>query len=419
MASGRSRSPRLVRTSANKSLAELARRFKVATNKSLAELARQFRVAAARGHILVPDVGDASQKISKQAVDGTLLEAKLGKRIPFADAIIAALPAIEDVVKHALATYPKEVPHDFDTSKWKDDFVKAVEKLKEGDLRAFRTVDFENIRNALNKGEHLWHRKSYESDTVVILEFCIQVLELSAKLGLYKQAITNDLADKPERQRYSSPYPLWPHCTANDVDWVGLFGPEPVHSQDWDDSSDSGPTLTPRMACCIHRQACYEYDTLKDSEADGCPFFQKTAKPYWEQSAAWRCSYVECYARIAMRLEKGLMPTPNCTGEEVALRNILNAAEGTEHDYEEYHSLPVFPNDTNFDLLREELFEDDDVNHVFRRLEKGQGNLDHMTLLRRLDAYMNSDVAQMMAVGNLHPEEWFDAFYDERVNDHL
>ncbi len=59
---------------------------------------------------------------------------------------------------------------------------------------------------------------------------------------------------------------------------------------------------------------------------------------------------------------KGLWPSPNCTGEEMALHKIIEHA--SEDQFEEdkiYESLPVNEEDDDFDMVSEILFEDHDV----------------------------------------------------------
>ena len=47
---------------------------------------------------------------------------------------------------------------------------------------------------------------------------------------------------------------------------------------------------------------------------------------FWKDDPQWRTEFVECFRRLARRLQLGLGPRPNCTGEEMAWHLIIDAA---------------------------------------------------------------------------------------------
>jgi hypothetical protein len=115
------------------------------------------------------------------------------------------------------------------------------------------------------------------------------------------------------------------------------------------------------MAARIHCAAIEDAERmlLFWEEDQSLPRLPKVARPYFKSSKEWRDSFQECYVRIAMRLQKGLPPQPNCTGEELAFYNILPR---------------VFMLGSGGDRLR--------ATHI-------------------------------------HPSEWFHAFRDDNFNDHF
>jgi hypothetical protein len=133
------------------------------------------------------------------------------------------------------------------------------------------------------------------------------------------------------------------------VKWECLFG------------TSVDPLLTPRMAACIHDRADYVVaHELRDYYTDDTlPTLPDEALLFFKRSAEWRDDYYQCYTRIGMRLEKGLLPRPECYGENVALSNIMDSLiDGDDGDPMLCEHLPTFPNDDNYSIIEQNLRND-------------------------------------------------------------
>ena len=132
------------------------------------------------------------------------------------------------------------------------------------------------------------------------------------------------------------------------IKWVQLFGT----------TSDDNPLLTPRMAARIHSLVSLATeDELRDYYTDGCIpiYLPEEALPFFRRSAEWRDDYYQCHARIGMRLQGGLLPKPDCYGENVALRNVMRKMrdhyDGDDDVPVFCEYLPAFPNDNNYEIV--------------------------------------------------------------------
>ena len=120
-------------------------------------------------------------------------------------------------------------------------------------------------------------------------------------------------------------YVDWPRCVQSRPDFATLFG-------------GTEGVFSPRMAAMVYVKACFGGDIdFRTSSGDlryleYKPPLPRIARPFWKSSLRWRRNFVECYRRIACRLHKGLPPSPNCTGEEMALHNIMGSIEVSEID---------------------------------------------------------------------------------------
>lgn len=220
----------------------------------------------------------------------------------------------------------------------------------------------------------------------------------------------------------------WPQCVPDEpaVNWAGLFGAAPG------DDDEYGPWLTPRMAAMIYTQACYNVDTILRNWNDGreSPDLPRVARPFFKQSEEWRRNYCDCFVRIAMRLQKGLPPKPNCTGEEHAFHRIMEQIESLhgDGDFEEQFEedeLPVYPADEDFSNVRENAVEDDEyVTYLYEDGDHGYSDSDEddgPVLGRAAIKKGKTDLINMMGIdtGHLHPSEWFHAFKIANFRDHL
>ena len=223
----------------------------------------------------------------------------------------------------------------------------------------------------------------------------------------------------------------WPECIDNtNPDWVQLFGKK---------NTVNGPLLTPRMAMKIHYTATSYAENLVE-DIDFYPRLPKVARPFFNQSKKWRLAFRDCYARIGLRLQKGLDPSPNCTGEEMAFHNIMYLATDAEDGLfgdPVYHALPEYPNDDNYDDILENAVDDLDVLDLFGPNDRGydspegyddsssssdgedEPNVDNPVLGHgSMASSMLGSGGAMMRTANLHPKDWFLAFRGDRFRDH-
>jgi hypothetical protein len=201
----------------------------------------------------------------------------------------------------------------------------------------------------------------------------------------------------------------WPQCVIGPFDWNRLFG-----EHDY---------LTPRMAARIHHTA------IVDAEFDDYwpPRLPNLARPFFKHSKKWRESFRDCYVRIGMRLQKGLLPEPNCTGEEMAFHHIMrHAPDADDAIGKEIDALPEKQNDDNYEMVKDKILLDDDVMWLF---DDGNADDDDDDDKIRVDkivprpgsmaAFAFGPHANSFHIAKLHPSEWFHAFSEERYRDHL
>ena len=214
----------------------------------------------------------------------------------------------------------------------------------------------------------------------------------------------------------------YPACVNGPFDWARLFGANP------DDDDEDGPWLTPRMAARIHRTALFLATLMLDYDddngiLDNAPSLPRIARPFFKNSNEWRLSFRDCYVRIAMRLQKGLPPKPNCTGEELAFHNIMDQAPD-DSIMEDDDELPTFPNDNEYETVRENAVQDDDVLDLYEKGDNGcYSDTDSDEDETRVDNPVHGKKVSFMlgAMGAvyLHPGEWFIAFKDKHFTNHL
>ena len=149
----------------------------------------------------------------------------------------------------------------------------------------------------------------------------------------------------------------------------------------------------------------------------------KVARPFFKQSREWRESFRDCHLRIAMRIQKGLDPQPNCTGEEMAFHNIMSLApDADDAIHEEIVEIPENPNDDEYGKVRENGVEDEDVLMLFETGDDDDDDevgVDNPVLGPGSVAAFMLGSPDAMRVAHLHPLEWFHAFKEERFRDHL
>lgn len=331
----------------------------------------------------------------------------------------------------------------------------VLQHLKNLDFTGLGTVHYEHIQAALTTNEEAWKGGRFKDEMFIIQQFCQRIVDLLESL---KQrtghriandvpAVGNGNADAPPLTSTSTStdaqsMPVgamprvpriynaaagriyggrnWPACADGPFDWARLFGPKV------DDDDESGPWLTPRMAARLHHIAIVDGEQLLD-DVYFPPDLPRVARPFFKRSKEWRENFRECYLRIGMRLQKGLPPCPNCTGEELALHNIVHRAPDAEDgDLDLLTGLPKFPNDEDYMLVLDNAVEDMDVMMLYEDGDDGcdddddEPSVDNPVLgPGSMASFMLGSGGDAMRVNNLHPSEWFHAFRDEDFRNHL
>ena len=324
-----------------------------------------------------------------------------------------------------------------------------IQHLKDLDFAGLGTAHYEHIQAALTTDEDSWKGGPLNDEIFIIQQFCQRIVDLLESLKARTgNSIANDAlpasADTPtmaERECPRAPRVYnaaagriyggrrWPACVNGPFDWARLFGPK---AGDDDEDDDDGPWLTPRMAARLHHVAIRDAYSMLDDWKFNPPILPKVARPFFKKSRDWRESFRDCYLRIGMRLQKGLPPNPNCTGEELALHNIIYIAPDAEDgmdfvddDYYIFKGLPKFPNDEDYNLVTDNAVEDMDVMELFGHGDNGYWHYDDddddtgVLGPESQASYMLGSRGDAMRVNNLHPSEWFHAFRDEDFNNHL
>mmetsp|Transcript_22518 Transcript_22518/g.44492 ORF Transcript_22518/g.44492 Transcript_22518/m.44492 type:complete len:434 (-) Transcript_22518:216-1517(-) len=389
--------------------------------ESLNALANQIVKAADDSFGVCDDIGKAALSIVARAWDGTLSESLTQEVIPLETAIATASADLDKAMYSYLGkTVPKLVKSmpSFNGEKIVEDIIKAFGKLKDCKFHEFRTVDIDNMQAVISKTEDEWRVTPRKHAVSTVLDFLCQLLNLSE--GLRKRAnrfTANDLAHTraTELKDSQAMHDMFPwnsndlntpkkqlvydsrertcqeilDCYHQEPNFTALFQPPPRSGDDdpendeEDDENDYDFWLTQKMAARLHFQACVCSDDDELRHGD-MPRLPKIARSFWRKSAAWRLDLMECYRRIACRLAQGMPPSPNCTGEEMALHNIITVAPEADEvignsDFGErdiLSALPTYRNDDNFDLVSDAAFQDHDVLMLFEKGDGGFGNDD-------------------------------------------
>jgi hypothetical protein len=103
---------------------------------------------------------------------------------------------------------------------------------------------------------------------------------------------------------------------------------------------------------------------------DAWALFDRYPRITWRQDAVWRRQAARAYDDLAEDIEAGRWPRPTCPGEEMALHLILeNAPDAVEDGWagldETPPQLPEHPDDCDWDMASEVLFQDHDILGLF------------------------------------------------------
>jgi len=207
-----------------------------------------------------------------------------------------------------------------------------------------------------------------------------------------KTKVSNSKASNPTNSGIPEFHKLYPHASQADLSprnamalWVVATEMYDFANSDIDEICDGG---TPIKESFVLR---------------GLPPICRNADKVWLQR------FAQCFKDMAEKLQKGLVPYPTCTGEEVALSLALEVvAAGSLGDHGREAELDMISerddlveadalcdrSEVDFDVhyLREILFEDWDYQYLYNMED---------------DGIEDSEVGAMLGIGNLTPKKWF------------
>lgn len=200
-------------------------------------------------------------------------------------------------------------------------------------------------------------------------------------------------------------------------DFVALF---PV-CDCTEESCDScgGFHLSPRTAAALwtigQLLADQAYDDVEEHgdapifEEDHWALFDRYPRITWAQDAVWRRQAARSYDDLTADLEAGEWPCPTCPAEEMALHLMLRdiapaLADGSIDLAEDPADLPGHPDDFNWDMANEVLFQDIDILALFNPDLDG---------IEDPDAELNRSAG----IGDYRPQAWFTTFGNTRLRD--
>ena len=180
------------------------------------------------------------------------------------------------------------------------------------------------------------------------------------------------------------------------------------------DSCDActGYQLTPRTAAVLWTVAQVLADQGYDdvvhhgdepaADDDLWALFNRYPRITWTQDAVWRRQAARAYDDLTQDIGTGRWPRPRCPGEELALHLILDAAPDAADDGwagldDTLSRLPQHPDDLDWDMASDVLFQDHDILDLF--------NIE-------MDGLEDPDTEQNRAIGmgDYRPQAWFRTF---------
>jgi hypothetical protein len=130
--------------------------------------------------------------------------------------------------------------------------------------------------------------------------------------------------------------------------------------------------------------------------------FNRLPQITWVMGRAWRQRFREGVGHLLADLGKGEWPEPRNHAEEMALTLAIEDAKGVHQDsldeaFPEHHDLPHSPDDYDFGLLEELLFQDSDITFLFGPETETYADPGH-------------PVNRHLGIGDMRPVAWFDYF---------
>lgn len=181
----------------------------------------------------------------------------------------------------------------------------------------------------------------------------------------------------------------------------------------------SGFQLTPRTAAVLWAMAklladrgyddVAEYGDEPATDNDGWVLFSLYPRITWRQDAVWRRQAARAYDDLAQDVEAGRWPRPTCPGEEMALHLILQNAPAAVQDGwtgldDTLPQLPEHPDDYDWNIASEVLFQDHDILDLFDIEMDGIED-------------PGSEYNRATGMGDYRPQSWFRTFLNMQPRD--
>lgn len=133
-------------------------------------------------------------------------------------------------------------------------------------------------------------------------------------------------------------------------------------------------------------------------------YFDRLPRITWHMGRSWRKRFAGAIRDLARDLDTGQLPLPRSRAEEMALHLGIESAafemgparSGACPGHDE---LPELHHDYDFELVRDLLFEDEDIEFLFEPETEGFAAPTHPT-------------NQRLGIGDMRPVAWFDGFDD-------
>ncbi|MFD7592589.1 hypothetical protein ACFV6D_06080 [Kitasatospora sp. NPDC059812] len=192
------------------------------------------------------------------------------------------------------------------------------------------------------------------------------------------------------------------------------------YDREWDEEDDTPWSPTRRTLAVLLAQLEILGDMVNESvrEAGDCPveidgewYFVLDELPSqtWRMDGAWRRQFVRCFDDLADDIRGGRLPSPRCTGEEMALHLCLQYASSMTLDEPDFVAeitagIPADEEDYDWRTCSDLLFEDHDVLFLYDPWLSSVAD-------------PRSSLHHQMGIAYLQPEEWFKPFRSENARD--
>lgn len=354
--------------------------------------------------------------------------------------------------------------------KYETDVRHAFKRLRVFAIGKFRSADFNNVVDALYGTRQRWGKHKLSSHVRQVLAFFKDLHALSDELWRKTRCrIANDMPKQMDalpmlvcrkwsriapllesyltHSQVAACYTCVPKSVLEEVQelpwdrrWAQLFprlGCSDADNMDSDEDPDGfdsdGHWLTPRMALKLHESAVRLFVEWRVNPGVTtvlhCNQLPTILKPFL-RSESWRAEFAECFLRLASRIAKGILPSPNCTGEEMALNLVISHAKSSHFTPEGYAELPSYGPDSDYERVEDLAVEDQDVLMLLDEQTGGAcippswdleepAEEDEFNWSQIVQSMMHGQIQETMGLANLHPAEWFIAFDSSRMFDHV